>query len=506
MILFRIIKYQLYLLQLENYELGRYFRLLVKKGIWPQANQRKNLVWTLKAVLVLVVAVFLFLIMLFSLVFELRVLSYELWTASIISILFFIIFPFIFFSIATIILYPADWITKKILIKRAKSKLRTLSSQLKIIGIAGSYGKTTMKEILTQVLSSKYKVLSTPDSVNTPVGIARWILNSVTSEAEILIVEMGEHYKGDVEEICKIIKPDIAAVTGINESHLERMGSLDNVIATIFEIVSCSKPGAQILLNADDKNVMTHYKEYIWKDHRVEPYKIEDIGYRIFNTDKLVWEVKDEKLGSYEIGLLGEYALADVSAAVKIAQSLGMSSEQIKNGIAKIKAVSHRLEPIKGVGDVLIIDDAYNGNPQGVAEAIKVLSRFTNRHKIFITPGLVEMGSASADVHREIGRQLADVADVVVLIKNSVTAWIKEGVDGSVIARSLALFASKGLGDEAIVNKERLPRPSDEFGARNDKPEVIWFNTAQEAHSSLGKILKPGDVVVFQNDWGDQYL
>ena len=374
---------------------------------------------------------------------------------------------FVWFSVALLVLKPLDALAKNRIVASAKSKLDNFPD-IKIIGVAGSYGKTTMKEVLKQVLSIKYKVLSTPDSVNTPVGIGRWVLNKVTDEAQILIVEMGEHYTGDIKEICDITKPNFAVVTGINESHLERMGNMDTVISTVFEIVSSSEPGAVIFLNADDKRVVDNYQQFAWPDHKTEKFQISNFKFPKFNVEKLCWEGELDSLGKIEINLLGEYAFGDVDAAVKIGKSMGMSDEELRRGIANIKPVEHRLQTIKSAGDVLVIDDAYNGNPDGVREAINVLSKFSSRRKVFITPGLVEMGKSTAYVHRTIGQELAGVADVVILIKNSVTPFIAEG------------FKS------------------------DDK--VVWFDTALKAHAGLKNILKPGDVVLFQNDWGDQYL
>ncbi|MFA5991069.1 MAG: UDP-N-acetylmuramoyl-tripeptide--D-alanyl-D-alanine ligase [Candidatus Doudnabacteria bacterium] len=502
--LFKVIKYQLYLLQLENYELGRFWKLLLKKGFWPKEGQRKNLVWTMKAVLI------------FGLT-ELVIFGLSLWMARLLFLnalentvaafvaglgvfYFFQFCGFIFLSLSTILLIPADWLVKQVIINRAQFKIKRLKD-LKIIGIAGSYGKTTMKEVLRAVLSSKYHVASAPESVNTPVGIARWVLKNFEStfpspqpspargeggQYEIAIIEMGEHYKGDVEEICNIAKPDVAVVTGINEAHLERMKTLENITDTVFEVVSKSKAGALIVLNGDDKNVTENYKNYIWPDHKLEFYgknssksKFQISNFK-FDTEKLGWDAIIDGGEKIFINLLGGYALGDVMAAVKIAQSLGMNNEEILNGIANIKPVEHRLQPIKSAGGVLVIDDAYNGNPAGVVEAIKVLLRFQNRRKLFITPGLVETGKATVEIHREIGKQLAEVADVVILIRNSVTGYIEEGINES----SKYQVAS----------------------SKYKKPEVIYFNTAQEAHSSLSKILQPNDVIVFQNDWGDQYI
>lgn len=466
-------KYQLYLLQLENYELFRFWKLLFKKGFWPKAGQRKELVWTAKAAVIFTLAEMLML--------AAGVLCFFFFRAQfgnpLSALLGFSVFlalknlPFIGYSLAVVLLLPLDFLLKKILVFRARNRIKSLAS-LKVVGIAGSYGKTTMKEVLLKVLGAKLKVAATPESVNTPVGIARWALRELGSSVEVLIIEMGEHYKGDVEEVCAIARPDIAVVTGINEAHLERMKNLENVVDTIFEIVSCSKPGALVVLNGDDRNVVENYKKYVWPDHVVERFKIEDLRFKNFNPEALQWEAELEAIGKFKINLLGEYALGDVSAAVRLAKSLGLNAEEIKKGLEKIQPVEHRLQPIKSAGDVLVIDDAYNGNPAGVAEAIKVLSRFDDRRKILITPGLVETGKKAEEVHRKIGQELASVADLVLLIKNSVTPFIEAGL--------------KAAGYE---------------------PEkIVWFDTAQAAHENLKNILKPGDVILFQNDWGDQYL
>ncbi len=471
--IFKILKYQLYLLQLENYQILRYWQLLFKRGWYPTASQRKDLVWTRKVLSIAVIAELLLITGVGFLINEFNLTVFENSVAvAIIFVGIFLLSNILFFPvflvIANIILSPVDWLVKTLLIFKAKSKIKQLESQIKIIGVAGSYGKTTMKEILKTVLSAQFAVFSTLESVNTPVGIARWVLNKVDASMEVLIVEMGEHYKGDIAEICKIIKPDVSVVTGINEAHLERMGSLENITATIFEIIAGSKPKSLVVLNAEDSNVMSGYRNFISPDHRVLEYKIEDVESRMFDAEALVWEGQLKNLGKFELGLLGKYSLGNLSAVVKIAYELGMTTGKITKGIANIKPVEHRLQPIKSRGEILVIDDSYNGNPAGVKEAIQVLSRFNSRRKLYITPGLVETGKSTKEIHIEIGRQLEQVADVVILIKNSVSLYIAEGI--------------------------------------KTKSKIIWFNTAQEAHAGLGKILKPNDVIVFQNDWGDAYV
>jgi UDP-N-acetylmuramoyl-tripeptide--D-alanyl-D-alanine ligase len=309
-------KYQLYLLQLENYELGRYFKLLFKKGFWPKGEQRKNLVWTSKAKALMLMAVGLHLLITIVLI------KYNPVGAVVVFVLIFT-FYFALFTLSLLLLWPLDFVLKQIIIIRAKSKIKSLTN-IKIIGIAGSYGKTTMKEVLTQVTSVKCKVKSTPESVNTPVGISRWILKNVDSSTKILIAEMGEHYKGDIKEICEIVKPDISVVTGINESHLERMRTMGTIVETVFEVVSGTKAGGMVVLNSEDELVMKSYLDYIWPDHKrefyakntesikrplghPEKYEGSTIESAIFSPENLGWNIQIQNVGQAFVSLLNRF-------------------------------------------------------------------------------------------------------------------------------------------------------------------------------------------------------
>lgn len=463
---FATIKYQLYLLQLENYELERFWKLLFAKGLWSKKNQRKNLVWTAKAKALLLMAIGLHVLV------SILVGLFSNWILGLAVFLVLMFLYLILYTLSLVILWPFDFVAKQIIIQQAKNKIQKLSN-LKVIGIAGSYGKTTMKHVLDIVLSQQFKVAATPESVNTPVGIARWILKNLNESTQIAIVEMGEHYKGDIAQLCQITPPDVAVITGINEAHMERMGNLENVAATIFEIAVGTKANGLVVLNGDNKHILSNSKKFVLPKQKLEYFKQENIKSKNFDVEQLQWEAELDGVGKINVKLLGEYALGDVEAAAIVGKYLGMPTDKMKIGIEKIAAVEHRLQPIKSAGNVLVIDDSYNGNPDGVREAVQVLSRFTDRRKIFITPGLVEMGEAAEEVHRGIGEELAGVADVVILVRNSVTKYIEEGIRQQ---------------------------------ATGNRPQVIWFETAPEAHENLKNILKPGDVILFQNDWGDQYL
>jgi UDP-N-acetylmuramoyl-tripeptide--D-alanyl-D-alanine ligase len=407
-----------------------------------------------------------------------------------IIITFAVILPFYFvlFSGAVLVMYPLDSAVKSNLTKQAQAKLAGMKN-LKIIGVAGSYGKTTMKEILRQVLGARFKVQAAPESVNTPVGIARFILEMVTADTEVLVVELGEHYRGDIRELCEIVSPDISVITGINEAHLERMKTVENICATVFEAAEFAKADALVVLNGDDERVVNNYAKYTGgREVRFYGTGRGKADYWVteqkFDEEKLSWQFKVKSQGEFSLPLLGEYAIGTAVAALAVAEYLGLGVTEVKVGLAGVRPVEHRLQPIQS-GGVLVIDDSYNGNPAGTAEAIKVLSRFKDRRKIYITPGLVEIGAAAAEVHREIGRQLAKVADVVILIKDSVTPFIEDGI----------VEAGEKSSHGGEVKVKIL-----------EKPQVLWFDTAPAMHEALKTIIEKGDVVLFQNDWGDQYV
>lgn len=478
---FKVAYFHLYILQLEEYNLKRFLNTIQKLKGTPPPTLRKKIDWTPKINLLLILSVALQIMcaLIISIFFTTNI--FEL---VIITIVFFLLFYFffVFVTIAHAILSPFDFLIKHALISKAKREIKSFPN-LRIIGIAGSYGKTTMKELIFAVLSQKFKVLKTQNNINTPLGISRLISQSLTNDIQMLIVEMGEYYKGDIKKICEITQPDVSVVTGINEAHLERLGSLKNAISTIFEVVVNGKIDSTVALNADDVNVYQNYKEYVKETQKIILYGYKDqpdefhIQNNNFDEASLFQTFEIYKnhsfVASFKTYLLGQYAIGNILGCFKIATELGMNIDDIKRGILEMKPIKHRLEPILNNNtNVLVIDDSYNGNPAGVEEAIQLLSKFTTRRKIFLTPGLVETSDKMEEIHYNIGIHLSKVADKVILIKNSVTPFI-----------------AKGLTESG-------------FNSENS----ILYNTVQEAHARLGEVLKPNDVILFQNDWPDNYV
>lgn len=472
---------QLYILQLENYDLGRSFAAIRSAPGALRRARRKPILWTPKLAAVFALALIIQSAAAFALAAIIPLSFLGKIAVFLIAEYFLSFVHFAFLFLATAVISPFDKIIKQRIIAAARKKISRLPN-LKIIGITGSYGKTTMKEVVAAILAKKFRVVKTPENINTPLGLSRLILKAVTPETEILIAEMGAYERGDIKALCKIAQPDIAILTGINESHFERFGSLENTAAAKFEIADNAKPNAVIVLNADNQLIIKNYQNhtenrkalfYSSENRLNSEFKAENIKF-FEDGSGISFDLyrRSEPVGSVKVPFLGEYIIGVIIASAAVGRELGLSENEIISGIAALKPVPHRLQLVRSSGGALIIDDSYNGNPDGAREAIKVLARFKDRRKIYVTPGLVEIGIAAKSIHEKIGALLAPVADLVVLIRNSATPAIAEGL------------ANNG------------------FNPAN----IVWFETAVEAHAAVPKMLKPGDVVLFQNDWPDNYF
>lgn len=354
---------------------------------------------------------------------------------------------------------------EKKIITKARTKLS--NHQAVKIAIVGSFGKTTMKEILSTVLSEGKKVAATPGNMNTPLGISRFV-DRLDGSEEVLIFELGEYYPGDIRDLCHLVQPDMGVITGINEAHLERFKSIEKTIATIYELADFlgDKPlwvNAESRLAAD--NLRT--KNISYSRQGVGTLKVQHAKTGLHGTDfHVVGSGSKLRLHS---DLLGLHNVGPLVAGIAVANHFKLDVAQIEAGIAKTKSFEHRMQPSES-GGIWTIDDSYNGNPDGARVAIEFLKDLKDHRRVYVTPGLVEVGSATADVHRQIGRQLAVSVDMVILVSNSATPYIAEGLTD-----------------------------------KNFKGEVLWYDDGLSCLNALSQITKPGDVVVLQNDWSDNY-
>lgn len=453
-----ILKNLIYILQSENYYFKRFLKFAYTHLKWWELENRQKIVWTRKALAIWVMSLLIFciVIVLFFIAFNIQ---------GLLIIPFLILLLPIIIGISLYAIMPLDIVLKQQIIESATKIVST--SNIKVIGITGSYGKTSTKEILATILEQKFRVIKTPENINTDLGISEFIINNKNEFRDdgIFIVEMGAHKMGEIAKICRMVCPSYSILTGINESHLERFGSLENVINGKFELPRNTKDLA--LLNFDDENISKNYSKFNIKNY-AGTSKRDASNVKIkanFKGLEFEWEGR-----KFETNLLAEHNIALILLCARIAKELSMSLDEIYIGVKKIQPVMHRLQPIYNSNtDIMIIDDSYNGNFNGVKSGIDVINRATGR-KVVLTPGLVELGSEMQDIHIKIGEIYAGGIDLVLLIENKMTNCI-----------------IKGLEKNKFVNYK-------------------VYKTTQEVHNDLKNILKHGDTIIFQNDLTDNYF
>ena len=288
---------------------------------------------------------------------------------------------------------------------------------LRVVGITGSYGKTSTKYYLNSILSDRFDVLMTPGSFNTPMGVVKTVRESLRPTHEVFICEMGAKYVGDIKELCEIADPEIGIITSIGAQHLDTFGSVENIVSTKLELLDhLWKKGGKTVLNGDCALIRDNVKPddgIIFCGEGGE-LKISSVSADERGTSFTV-TAKDGNSFPLTVSLLGAHNVSNVAAAVAVALELGMTPDEIKRAARKIKCAPHRLE-IKSAGRDLIIDDAYNANPAGTKAALAALGLFKDSCKIIVTPGMVELGEESASFNKALGSDAARVCDYIFLV------------------------------------------------------------------------------------------
>ncbi len=336
--------------------------------------------------------------------------------------------PFFAVLAAGFINAPIEKAIGQSFINKAKSKLASMPN-LTVIGITGSYGKTGVKHYLAKILSSKYNVLMTPGSYNTTMGVVRTINEMLSPAHEIFICEMGAKGRGQIKEICDIVHPKYGILTSIGPQHLENFKTIDNIIDTKFELIDA--------LPADGKAFLNFDNEYI-KNRPVNntgvisygtdgDFRYLDLKLSSGGTDFSI-RCPDESVISLSTKLAGRHNVVNISGCVAVAKLLGLSDAQIMLPVKRLECAPHRLQ-ISPMGDgTILLDDAFNANPDGTKAALEVLSSFKGAKKIMITPGMIELGAVQHEENKKFGANAAAVCDKVFLVGESVTASIAEGL------------------------------------------------------------------------------
>ncbi|MBR6385451.1 MAG: UDP-N-acetylmuramoyl-tripeptide--D-alanyl-D-alanine ligase [Ruminococcus sp.] len=315
-------------------------------------------------------------------------------------------------------------------INDAKKKLASMPDLHKV-GITGSYGKTSMKFYLSELLSSQYETLKTPESFNTPMGVTITVRRDLRPTHEYFICEMGARRVHEIKELCDIAEPHDGIITSVGPQHLETFNSIENVINTKFELADCVKSkGGKIYLNNDNEYIRKKAPEYpnavLYGTSEGSHYRGTDISVSDRGTEFTV-TAPDGKSCRFTTKLLGEHSVQNLLGAIAYANGTGISLEKLVLPVKRIASVPHRLQLLDKGGGVTYIDDAYNSNPSGCRAALNVLGLF-DACRILVTPGMVELGAKQEELNFEFGQEAAKACDYIVLVGKNQTVPIYNGI------------------------------------------------------------------------------
>ena len=371
------------------------------------------------------------------------------------SLLLFDIFTPLIVSAIVLFVQPFFVIVRNVVLKKAKKKMSSFKNVI-VIGITGSYGKTSTKEFLHTILSSKFNVLATPEHKNSEMGIAQTILKELRPEHQIFIVEMGSYNKGGINLLCNMVMPTIGLVTGVNEQHLATFGSLENLLSAEGgrELAQCLPKDGLIVVNGENKYCLDLYKK-TELNKRIYTLKRDRINSDIWTEDILVQKDSvsfvavnhNKEMSHFAVNVLGGHNVQNLLGAITVAKELGMTMQEISQACKDIKPGQAGIALKEGVHGIDIIDSSYSSNPDGVVADLGYLNVFPGK-KIMVMPCLIELGEASARVHEELGKKIAEVCDLAIVTTKDKFKEISEG------------FISAGKPEHKIVFSEN---PKDIF-------------------------------------------
>ncbi len=320
---------------------------------------------------------------------------------------------------------------------RAAAKIRTMP-KLITIGITGSYGKTSTKEFLAAILERKFKVVKTPGNINSEIGVFNFVLQGLAPDTEIFIVEMGAYRKGEIKNICRVVKPKIGILTGVSEQHLALFGSLENTKKAKYELIESLPKDGVAVFNGENKIAL----------ELAEKWKGKGIIYR-----KSTFPLTKKLPPHYEVNLSG---------AVQMAKYLGMASHEIDEIIRSLDFTHMVGAQYVGRRGATVINDTYSANPDGVLAALDFLASLPERNKIAIMPTLIELGSAAVAVHEKIGHKIHDACDLAIITTYDYFSILKQEAGDKVVFENnpeaiQGILDKKITKDTAVLLEGRLP-------------------------------------------------
>ena len=359
--------------------------------------------------------------------------------------------------------------------RMAQKKLKSIPN-LKIVGITGSYGKTSCKNILSEILNVKYNALPTPKNLNTFNGLIMTVNNHMDKFTDIFIAEMGAYVRGEIARLCKLVKPHYGILTTIGTAHLESFGSQENIQKGKFELIESLPADGFGVLNGDDPLQVSYELKnkvkviWIGIDNKDADVRAENIQVSSKGTSFDLVLKGEKKKYPFQTKLLGRHNVYNILAAIACGIEFDIEIEELQKAVSSVKPIEHRLE-LKRLGNFYQIDNAYNSNPVGAKNACEILGMMPGM-KIVVTPGMIELGDKEDEYNEKFGEQIAEVADLAILIGEKKTKPIKEGL------------LKKGF----------------------DKEKIIVFNDVRESFPYIMEKAKNKEVyALYENDLPDTF-
>jgi UDP-N-acetylmuramoyl-tripeptide--D-alanyl-D-alanine ligase len=367
-------------------------------------------------------------------------------------------------DLALYVVTPLEKRLSRTFLEQARQKVARVRPT--VVALTGSYGKTTTKNYLAHLLSSTHTVLASPASFNNAMGLSRAVNEGLVPGTEVFVAEMGTYGAGEIRGLCDVFPPDVAVLTAIGEVHLQRMKTREGVLKAKAEITEKARA---VVVNADDDLLAGLAASLAQQGKEVIRCSVQDVTADVAIVDGCL-HVRGAEVGPVE--LPESVHPSNAACAVGAAVALGDDPALLAKRLRDLPTVAHRLEPIEQPGGSWILDDTYNSNPAGAAEAVRravALAARSGGRVHVVTPGMVELGSVQVQRNTELARAVAE-AGVATLV-----------VVGETNGKALRA------------------------GAAGTSTEVVSVPTRQEAVALVGQRSATGDVVLFENDLPDHY-
>lgn len=434
----------LYIFQLEEYAAGPYLDWI--KTRWWKRNFQKvgNIVWTTKAVILLILSFLIFILALAS-IFG----FFNPFLVKLIGVAIALLIIPLLILVAAGLFWPIDFLAKQVLVQWAKKKLAKFSN-CRVIAIAGSYGKSTTRFFLYHLIQTHVKAHTPEGNVNTLVGLAWDILKYVTRDTRVYLVELGEYYPGDLRRFRRLLHPEIIVLTAIGPQHIASFGSQEAVDKEFLTFLRKTQ-GAPQYASGDDPGIQRVLKWY---------QSPQLVFYRATDVDKF------EVPAAFVIPHLKQ----NLAGALQVARHVGVPEAVLREKLSTLRPLERRLS-MQEVNGVLVIDDSYNINPRSAEAALRYLATFRNRRKILVTGGIVDQGEQSVSVNEAYGQQIAATADVVVIAENVFARFLKQGLARA--KRKIEVWLSPHPKKTPEI-LQSLIRNGDVVLVQNELPDLYW--------------------------------